>query len=53
MSTDLIEARVECFFLRHSVVRRLFRNDLTSSDKAELMIFVTPKIISEVLALTR
>ncbi len=41
------------FFSDIPLLGRLFRNDLTSSDKAELMIFVTPKIISEVLALTR
>lgn len=41
------------FFSDLPLLGRLFRTDLNSTDKAELLIFVTPKIISEDLALAR
>ncbi|MGH8503033.1 MAG: type IV pilus secretin PilQ [Gammaproteobacteria bacterium] len=41
------------FFSDLPLLGRLFRTDRNSSDKAELLIFVTPKIISENLAVIR
>jgi type IV pilus assembly protein PilQ len=41
------------FFSDIPLLGRLFRTDLSSTDKAELLIFVTPKIVSEDLALAR
>lgn len=35
------------------VLGRLFRNDIESNDQGELLIFITPKIIDENLALVR
>lgn len=41
------------FFSDIPLLGRLFRTDLSRADKAELLIFVTPKIVSEDLALAR
>jgi len=41
------------FFSDLPLLGRLFRTDRNSSDKAELLIFVTPKIVSENLWLAR
>ncbi len=41
------------FFSDLPLLGRLFRSDRNSSDKAELLIFVTPKIVSENLWLAR
>ncbi len=41
------------FFSEIPLLGRLFRRDATDQNKAELLIFITPKIISENLALIR
>ena len=41
------------FFSDIPLLGRLFRRDATNQNKAELLIFITPKIISENLALIR
>lgn len=41
------------FFSDIPLVGRLFRTDSLSNEKAELLIFITPKIIDEQLSLTR
>ncbi len=41
------------FFSDIPLVGRLFRTDSESTDKSELLIFITPKIIDEQLTLTR
>jgi type IV pilus assembly protein PilQ len=41
------------FFSDLPLLGRLFRTDLNSTDKAELLIFVTPKIVNENLAKVR
>ena len=41
------------FFGDIPIAGRLFRNDTSTSNKSELLIFITPKIIDEQLSLTR
>ncbi|MEN8131983.1 MAG: type IV pilus secretin PilQ [Pseudomonadota bacterium] len=41
------------FFSDIPILGRLFRNDIESNDQGELLIFITPKIIDENLALVR
>ncbi len=41
------------FFSDIPLVGRIFRTDSVTSDKSELLIFITPKIIDEQLSLTR
>lgn len=41
------------FFSDIPIVGRLFRNDIEQNDKGELLIFITPKIIDETLAMVR
>ncbi|MFK8028033.1 MAG: type IV pilus secretin PilQ [Gammaproteobacteria bacterium] len=41
------------FFGDLPIAGRLFRNDTSTSNKSELLIFITPKIIDEQLSLTR
>ena len=52
--TENIDASDEVpFFSDIPLLGRLFRRDATDQNKAELLIFITPKIISENLALIR
>jgi type IV pilus assembly protein PilQ len=41
------------FFSDIPILGRLFRNDIETNDQGELLIFITPKIISENLAMVK
>ena len=41
------------FFSDIPILGRLFRNDIEQNDQGELLIFITPKIIDETLAMVR